>query len=219
MPRSALVVLTVAAWLTVGTQFGLSTRSAMTNHSVGLAEGILRGAIAYFGYFTLLTNILCAAILLAHLLNGDGGLQRFLRRPGVITTAATSIIVVGVVYHLLLASTWNPQGIDLIVDTMLHTVLPIGFVLAWTRLVPRGAVTLKDTPMWSAYIVGYACYIILRGELINEYPYPFIDVATLGYGVALRNAALLGVAFVALSAAMVGLNRLVGAPRNTSSEH
>ncbi len=218
MPRLALATLTLAAWLTVATQFVLSTRTAMANANLGLFRGIAAGAVAYFGYFTLLTNILCAAILLAHLLNGTSGVQRFFRRPGVVTTAATSIIVVGVVYHLLLASTWDPQGLDLVIDTMLHTVLPIGFVLAWTRLVPRGAVQLGDTPMWSSYILGYAVYILVRGELIDTYPYPFIDVATLGYGVALRNAALLGVAFVALSAAMVGLNRVVGAPRNELSE-
>lgn len=213
MPPLVLPLLAGLGWLTVGTQFVLSIRS-----SLGSGGSVFDGIVSYFGYFTLLTNILCAAVLSAHVGNGTGGLRAFLRRPGVTTAAATSIIVVGVVYHALLASTWDPRGIDFLVDTMLHTVMPVGFVLAWTRLVPRGAVTLRDTPMWSSYIVGYALYIIVRGELTGHYPYFFIDVASLGYPAALRNAALLGVAFVALSAAMVGVNRLLGAPRPETSE-
>lgn len=209
MPVQLLAGLSAAGWLTVGTQFFLSVRTSLNN-----GGSVIDGIVSYFGYFTLLTNILCAAILTAHALGGDGALRAFLRKPGVTTAAATSIIVVGVVYHLLLAATWNPQGIDLVVDTMLHTVMPVAFVLAWTRLVPRGAVSLRQTPMWSSYILVYAAYILVRGAIIGQYPYPFIDVTVLGYGIALRNAALLGVAFVALSAGMVGVNRVLGAPRN-----
>lgn len=213
MPVQLLVALSAAGWLTVGTQFFLSIRTSLVN-----GGSVWSGVVSYFGYFTLLTNILCAAILTAHALGGDSGLRGFLRRPGVTTTAATSIIVVGVVYHLLLAAQWNPTGLDLVVDTMLHTVMPILFVLAWTRLVPRGAVALGHTPMWSSYILAYAVYILIRGVIIGVYPYPFIDVTTLGYSVALRNAALLGVAFVALSAGMVGVNRVLGAPRKETLE-
>lgn len=195
-------------WLAVSTQFWLSISGAIAD-----GEGAWHGIVEYFGYFTLLTNILCAAILTAFVRNADGNVGRFLRRAGVVTAAAASIIVVGVVYHLLLAQQWDPQGIDLVVDTLLHTVNPILFVLAWTRLVPRGAVSLAQTPWWASYLLGYAAYILVRGAIIHEYPYHFIDVTQLGYGVALRNAALLGLAFVALSAGMVGLNRVVGTTR------
>lgn len=213
MPAPLLALLAAAGWLTVGTQFVLSIRASLSNGGSAWS-----GIVSYFGYFTLLTNILCAAVLTAHWLGGDSGGRAFLRSPGVTTTAATSIIVVGVVYHLLLASTWSPTGIDLVVDTMLHTVMPILFVMAWTRLVPRGAIALQQTPRWSSYILGYAIYILIRGAILGEYPYPFIDVTALGYGTALRNAALLGVAFVALSAGMVGLNRVLGAPRTETLE-
>lgn len=209
MPRALLVLAAGLGWLAVGTQFVLSIRSGIAN-----GHGPWHGVVEYFGYFTLLTNILCAAILTAVVGSSQSPAAGFLRRPSVITTAAASIIVVGVVYHLLLAQQWNPQGIDLVVDTLLHTVNPILFVIAWTRIVPRGAVTLRETPWWASYMTGYAVYILVRGELLGRYPYPFIDVAQLGYPVALRNAALLGLAFVALSAAMVGVNRVVGAPRS-----
>ena len=172
-------------------------------------------------------HILCAAIHTAHATGdapqgsgrtGRSGLRDFsrdfsrdfLRRPGVATTAATAIIIVGVVYHLILAAQWEPQGIDLIVDTMLHTLLPIAFVLFWWRSVPRGAVAFAHIPGWIGYPAGYAVYVFVRGELVDSYPYPFVDVATIGYGPALRNAGGIAVVFVALAAILVGLNRLVG---------
>ena len=212
MPIALLAVGAGLGWLSVVTQFALSIRSSLAN-----GNSVWHGIVMYFGYFTLLTNILCAAVLTAFLLRADGPTGRFLRRPGVVTASATSIIVVGVVYHLLLAQQWNPQGIDLVVDTLLHTVNPLLFVVAWTRLVPRGAVALAQTPWWGSYLLGYAAYILVRGAILGVYPYPFIDVAQLGYPLALRNAALLGVAFVALSGLMVGLNRIVGAPRTSES--
>ena len=61
-----------------------------------------------------------------------------------------------------------------------------------------------------AYPAGYAIYVFIRGELVGAYPYPFIDVASIGYGAALRNAAGIAVVFVALASILVGLNRVIG---------
>lgn len=211
MPLSLTRLLAGVAWLTVGTQFYLSVSSAIAN-----GTGALHGVVMYFGYFTLITNILCAAIVTAHAMGAPHRLSNFsrlgdfLRRPGVATTAATAIIIVGVVYHLILASQWDPQGINLIVDTLLHTVLPIAFVIFWWRSVPRGAVAFAHIPGWIGYPAGYAVYVFARGELVHSYPYPFVDVATIGYGPALRNSAGIAVVFVALAAILVGLNRLIG---------
>ena len=207
MPHSLTRLLAALAWLTVGTQFYLSVSGAIAD-----GTGALHGVVMYFGYFTLITNILCAGVMTAHVVRAPskGGLGDFLRRPGVATTAATAIIIVGVVYHLILAAQWDPQGINLIVDTLLHTILPIAFVLFWWRSVPRGAVAFAHIPGWIGYPAGYAVYVFVRGELVDSYPYPFIDVAAIGYGPALRNSAGIAVVFVALAALLVGLNRVIG---------
>ena len=215
MPRALIALFAVLAWLTVSTQFVLSIQTGIAD-----GTGVVGGVVSYFGYFTLLTNILCAAILTAHVIGrsegaatGADGLSPWLRRPAVASTAATAIIIVGTVYHLLLAALWNPQGINLVVDTMLHTVLPIFFVFFWWRAVPRGAITLQEIPRWASYPAGYAVYAFARGEMIGEYPYPFIDVASIGYGAALRNSVGVAVVFLALAAVLVGVNRFAGVPR------
>lgn len=215
-PISALLAL--IAWLTVGTQFVLSIRS-----SLAAGNSVVHGIVMYFGYFTLLTNILGAAIFSAWArpplrpalpsAPAEPGLAGFLRSPGVTSTAATAIIIVGAVYHAVLADLWNPQGLDLAVDTMLHTVLPLLFVAFWWRTVPRGAIGWGDIPRWAAYPACYALYVFARGAVIGEYPYPFIDVGQIGYLAALRNAAGIAVVFCALAALLVGVNRIAGASR------
>lgn len=218
MLRPLAALFATLAWLTVGTQFFLSIRSALAT-----GGSVFDGMVSYFGYFTLLTNIYCAGIFLAHARRPTGpelpsappesGLWGFLKRPGVMTTAATAIIIVGSVYHLLLAELWSPRGIDLAVDTMLHTVLPVAYVLFWWRAVPRGGVTLREVPRWLVYPGAYAAYVFARGALIAEYPYPFIDVSEIGYALAFRNALGIALVYSAVAAVLVGVNRVAGAGR------
>ena len=48
-------------------------------------------------------------------------------------------------------------------------------------------------------------YALIRGALIGTYPYPFIDVATIGYQRALLNAFGLQLAFIAVGLLFVAL--------------
>ncbi len=216
MPFQLLVLLTTLAWATLATHVVTTIQSGLAR-SGSWGAALLGLGNDYATYFTLITNVLCAAILLAHSVGSEHRLAVFLRRPGVATCAAASIIIVGVVYYALLAASIQIDGIDLVVDRMLHAVLPIGFVWAWSRLVPRGSITLRQIPWWSTYFVGYALYLMLRGAFTGSYPYFFVDVTQLGYAGALRNVVLLGLAFGALCSALVGLNRVLGAPRTSET--
>jgi hypothetical protein len=215
MTRPLAALFATLAWVTLGTQFLLSIRTAL-----GTGGSVWDGVVSYFGFFTVLTNLFCATILLAHARRPRPSERRgtppqavvwdVLMRPGVMTTAATAIIIVGVVYHLVLADLWNPRGINLAVDTMLHTVLPVAYVLFWWLAVPRGAITWREVPLWLVYPGAYAVYVFARGALIADYPYPFIDVAQIGYAAAVRNSVGIALVFAAVAAALVGVNRVLG---------
>ena len=47
-----------------------------------------------------------------------------------------------------------------------------------------------------------------RGEIVGDYPYPFIDVPQIGYARALINSAGVLVLFAALAGAMLGAKAL-----------
>ena len=52
-------------------------------------------------------------------------------RPSVRTAILAYIIIVAVIYHYLLAKLWNPQGWQLVADTIEHVVTPALYVIDW----------------------------------------------------------------------------------------
>jgi hypothetical protein len=52
---------------------------------------------------------------------------------------ATSIAFLGLADYFLLRKTWNPQGLQLIADVLMHHVMPTLFVLYWWFNFPKGA--------------------------------------------------------------------------------
>ncbi|EQD46143.1 hypothetical protein B1B_12734 [mine drainage metagenome] len=51
-------------------------------------------------------------------------------------------------------------------------------------------------------------YALLRGAWLGRYPYPFIDVAQLGYARVALNAAGMLIVFLLIAAGLIALNRL-----------
>jgi hypothetical protein len=82
-------------------------------------------------------------------------------------------------------------------------VVPALFVLYWLFAMPRDCLRWRHVLPWSMFPLGYLVYALLRGALLGSYPYPFIDVARLGYARVLFNALGVAVAFFMLCAPFV----------------
>ncbi|MEJ6478558.1 MAG: Pr6Pr family membrane protein, partial [Octadecabacter sp.] len=107
---------------------------------------------------------------------------------------ALAIALVAGVYHALLAEGRNLTGLDLVVDAMLHSVVPAGFILFWMFALPKGRLAWRDLLIWSAYPIVYSIYAIVRGTFDGVYSYFFLDVGDIGAGgVALWVAGLASV--------------------------
>jgi len=199
--RQSSFALCIIAWFALLLQLNLSV--GMTAAS---GKPALMGIVIYLGYFTVLTNLFVALALLLPLVAPDSGIGRFAARPTVQGCAVTSILVVGIGYHLLLRHVWNPQGMQWIADMLLHYVMPILFFLHWLLVLPGHRLAWSAPLVWCVYPVGYIVYALVRGEVLQSYPYPFIDVTTLGYGGALLNAFGLLVCFVVLGLILVAVS-------------
>ncbi len=160
---------------------------------LGIANGrsALYGVWQFVGYFTILSNGLVAWIALRGALTADGG--RDLRWRG---CAVTAIVLVGVGYHLLLRHVWNPQGAQWLADVLLHYAVPAATLLWRLALPPRHPVAATGPLQWLLWPVAYAVYALARGAATGFYPYPFIDVPTLGMPRVLLNAGGLMLGFV-----------------------
>ncbi|WP_292448971.1 Pr6Pr family membrane protein [Methylibium sp.] len=183
-------------------QFYLSLRLASAN-----GQSLAFGVASYFGYFTILTNLLvCLALALPLLARASAG-GRFFERPSVAAGVATSIAFVGLAYHLLLRHIWAPQGLQWLADVLLHYAVPALYVLYWWFVLPKAPLRWTDPLVWSGYPAAYLAYGLARGAAIGSYPYPFIDVAAIGYRQTAINAVGLLIAYIGLGFVLVALGK------------
>ncbi|NWA70217.1 Pr6Pr family membrane protein [Pseudomonas reactans] len=170
---------------------------------------LLGGLINFFSFFTVLTNTLAAVVLSYALVKRDSPAKRFFLAPVICSGIAVSILVVGLAYNLLLRHLWQPEGFQFIADELLHDVMPVLFFIYWWRCVPKGDLRLKHIGGWVIYPLVYFAYALLRGDLLGQYQYPFIDVSTLGYPQVFVNAGGILLGFVLIALAVVGLDKLI----------
>jgi hypothetical protein len=201
--RRFALALAVLGWTALVLQAWISV-----NRHIALGNGAAYGVMMYTGYFTILTNAFCAMVATA-VAQGERASAnwRWWRQPENITAAAVSILLVGVIYHLLLRGIHHPVGLERACNIALHYLVPPLFLVLWWRAVPRGALVWRDAWVAFAFPAAYAVYVFARGEMAGVYPYPFFDVPKIGYGAAFTNAAALSAVFVIVGAIMVSLKR------------
>jgi hypothetical protein len=163
--------------------------------------------ITYFSFFTILTNFLVALVFTAATLSPRTGWGQVLLRPSVQAGTAVYIAIVGIVYQLLLRQLWNPQGAQLVADVLLHSILPVGYVLYWWLFSSREGLSWSNAIAWLVYPGAYLVYTLARGAVSGLYPYPFVDVNAHGYGGVLARAAALLLVFLGMGLLAVAAAR------------
>ena len=195
---------------------------------IAFAAFSLIRTVAEFGastlrFFTVQSNIVVAAVTI-YLLVGVLLRARAGRGPAIAglspapggASAATylrgiamlAISLTAFVFHALLAPLLeDPIGFD---SQVLHTVVPILFVLDWALFSQKGWFRFRDVPAWIVFPLIYLAATLLVAEFYDGfYPYPFLDAATYGYGSVAETSVLLLVGFGALGVVYVGLDKLL----------
>jgi hypothetical protein len=165
--------------------------------------------ITFFSFFTILTNILTASVFTAVAFQPKHGWGKWLCRSSVQAATAVYIAIVGMVYQLLLRQLWNPQGAQWVADVLLHSMVPVGYVVYWLLFAPRAGLSWKDSVTWLIYPGVYLVYVLARGAVGGLYPYPFVDVNVLGYGGVLARSGLLMLVFLGMGLLVVAVGRRV----------
>ena len=182
MDRRALLAI-----LRVG--FAALAVAAILTQLLDLSGRGVLDPVNFFSYFTIQSNLIAVAALL-----WTAAVPAERRTPAhdLFRGAATTYITVTfVVFALLLADTDVDTAIPW-VDRALHRVMPIVLMADWLIDPPRTAIQLRSAWWWLAYPVAWTAYILVRGAIVNKYPYPFLDPANGGYGtVAIYSVAIL----------------------------
>lgn len=168
-----------------------------------ITEGTFSNVISYF---TILSNLLVAlSLTFSTFLNGTK-LGNFLASLSVKTAIALYIFVVFVVYNIVLRGIWKPTGWQLFLDNMLHVVIPISYILYWIFFIKKEKLSWKNGFFWLIFPLIYLTYSLIRGAIVNWYPYPFLNAQKLGYEQVSINIVLMLFVFLASGSALIAIN-------------
>lgn len=190
MKRILNIAIAILALFAVISQYILMVQTRNTS----FAEATIR----YFSYFTMLTNLMVAAYFTFQVLikNKPTALPN---KPGALTALSVYIIVVGLVYQFFLRSTWNPGGLQRIVDELLHSVIPVIVLVYCFAYENFKHIRYSQLLNWLTYPLIYLIFIMSRGYFSGFYPYFFVNVSEIGFKSVMINSFFLLILFLLLS--------------------
>jgi len=179
--------------------FGLLGFSAVVTELAILGtKGVLVPS-NFFSYFTIESNIIAATLFLVSAFyvfaNKKSKKLDFFRGA-----ATLYMVVTGIVFAVLLSGI---EGVALTAlpwdNLVLHYIIPIAIAIDWLTDSPSRKITFKRALVWLVFPLGYLAYSLIRGPIVNWYPYPFLNPANGGYGQVLVTAIVISVVGVALA--------------------
>jgi hypothetical protein len=176
----------------------------------GMGGSPLGSAVVYFSFFTTQTNVLANLIFLAPTLAPNSRLGRWASGTGVRAAVTLYIAVVGLVFHFILSATWKPEGLAAVGNFVVHYLMPLAVVLDWLMFTPKGRLRWIDPVKWLIFPLLYGVWTVVHGQIIDWYPYFFIDIGRIGWGAALINYGLLLGFFLIVGLVMVAIDRTLG---------
>ena len=185
----------ILGWLVIIGQFILMIQNRQTD----VTETIIR----FFSFFTILTNILVALYFTSRISILKNTSLSKLSNSGNLTALTAFILVVGLIYQIILRGTWQPTGLQRIIDELLHSVIPFFVFVYWLKFANLNDLIFNKIKIWLWYPIGYFLYIIIRGHFSNFYPYPFVNVPEIGYPQVLINSVLVSIFFLFIMVSLI----------------
>jgi hypothetical protein len=176
----------------------------------GSTVSVVEAACRFLCYFTYWTNAIATLSMLLPVCLPRSMLGRLLSRPTVRTVIAANLVIAGVVYHLVLREpfelTWTSQA-----DFILHYITPALYLGDWFFSVPRTRLSWHTTTHSVTVPLTYGVWMFGYGAVAQWYPYPFIEVPSIGIVETLLNLFCLLSVFVTATAMLILVDRAYGA--------
>lgn len=159
-----------------------------------------------FCFFTIQANLIVGVtcLLLAVRLDRRSTVFGVFRLSGLI-----AIIITFLVFHTALKELQDLKGSAAFADLLLHTLSPVMCAAGWLVFGPRRLITRKVAFLACVFPLCWSLFTLVRGPLVDFYPYPFVDVRRLGYSRVLLTGVGIGALFLALAAAAAAVERML----------
>lgn len=193
--RSFSAIIGLIAWVGLAVQF---------DATMVTTESVAGSVWAMLLYFTIIANFATAVVFTALAF----GLDKF-ASPLMIGGVTISMLLVGVVYNTVLSGTIELSGGAKLADFLNHRVTPAAVSMFWLFVADKRQLSWKAPLQWAALPVLYFVYGLSRGVAEGSYPYPFMNLARLGWARTSFNAILMAAGFAAVGFGMVWLARKI----------
>lgn len=201
--RMVAAVAALAGWT------GLTLQLVLIVGNLGVPMGFWR----FIGFFTILANIGAASVATALAVGRRDGIGG----PRARLMAATSILMVGMVYSLALRALWDPAGMQKVADVALHDATPLLWLALWL-FAPHKRYEWREIG-WAllppALYVGYA---MGRGFLDGWYAYWFLNPAAQMPAELLFSIIVLLSGFAIMAAGLIAIGRKLARPAPMSGD-
>lgn len=174
-----------------------------------------------FRYFTNLSNAVAilyfvcalAAMLIPTYRSGGKILWRPLKN-----TLTMGLLVTMLIAQFLLNGIWVNGKVDVSL-LFLHLLTPLMVLLDWLFFDGKGRMRVWEPVAWPLWPLAYLAVTLILAPIspirkddgsFSRYPYPFIDVASLGAGRVAVNVVVLLVLFIVLGYILFGIDHLPG---------
>ena len=190
MKKAIFLILAILGWITLIVRLYL--RIVESDYTP------LESTIQFFSYFTILTNLLVTIYCTKQLLKTGQQKNSLFDKPETLTAFTVFILIVGIVYHIALKPIWNPEGLTMVLSEIHHTIVPLLTLVLWIISINENELGLKGLLKWLFYPIGYIIIVLIRGSFSKFYPYPFLDVQSLGIQKVLINSFFLLLVMIVL---------------------
>ena len=169
-------------------------------------SGLIGRLSDYFSYFTHLSNFVVAIVVTLIWRNSSrihSKVFAVLRLDSLIM-----ITVTGLIFAVVLAPTIELRGWEYASNALEHYITPILTLVVFVVFGPRRQLNYRLVLPALILPLTWVVLVMIRGAIIDAYPYGFINAAQWGYRTVLMNIVgivifgiLLGLAFVAIDRA------------------
>ena len=194
LPRLLFALNAIVAWVGVGIST-TSSAAGLYRYEVTDPNLFQTGATAIarlvnsYSYFTMWSNLTVAIVMTILAIAPNRGRIFHVFR----LDALLMITVTGIIYWGMLAATNTSQGIDRVGNLFNHSITPVLTEVIWLVAGPRNWIRWW-TPLAALILpMSWAAYTLVRGAAINQYPYPFLNVAKYGLSSVLTTILMIAI--------------------------
>lgn len=200
-------IIAILAWFAVIGQYYLMVENS--------SYSLLETSIRFFSYFTILTNSIVALYF-------SNRVYKCLKKKSIstdnfgnLTAITVYILIVGLVYQIILRHSWSPQGLQMFIDEILHTAIPILVLIYWFMNKKSMHLNYSQIAYWLTFPLVYLFYILIQGYYSNFFPYPFLNFTDIGFSNVVVNCLFLTALFSFVSLLFVWTSKLKNGNTNT----